>query len=106
MAKLISITQFNRGIAINNTFVDETGKAKILTGYTCNVDVVYPDKTKENISVEIVNSLTGNVLFILGLLQTTKPGIHELYFNLTDINSFVTAQNVIRYNVISETGGA
>lgn len=105
MSKQIIITEGNYGIAINNTFLEEDKTAKNITGYTCNVDIVYPDETKENLPVEIVTPASGLVLLVLGTGQTVQTGLHKLYFNLTDANSLITAQDMVTYYVLEKTGG-
>lgn len=105
MPKSITVTEGNYGIAINNTFVDDNNVVKNITGYTCTVDIIYPDNTKENLPVEIVTPLSGLVLFVLGVNQTIQPGLHKLYFNLSDSNSLVTAQDMVTYYVLEKTGG-
>jgi 5-hydroxyisourate hydrolase-like protein (transthyretin family) len=105
MAKQIICTQDNTGISINNTFLNSDKTKKDITGYTCTVDIVYPDNTKENLPVEVVTAADGLVLFVLGAEQTAQTGLYKLYFNLLDVNSLVTAQDMITYYVIEKTGG-
>lgn len=105
MSKQIIITEGNYGIAINNTFVNEDKTVKNIAGYTCNVDIVYPDDTKESLPVEVVTPASGLVLFVLGTDQTAQTGLHKLYFNLTDADSLITAQDMITYYVLEKTGG-
>lgn len=101
--KTIVITQNNKGIGIYNTFLKQDKKTiKDITGYTCNVDVVYPDGTIENLPVEIVDAVNGKVLFILDTSQTEKTGLYKLYFNLYDDNSYITAQDMITYFVLEK----
>ena len=106
MAKQIIITQGNKGIGIINTFLNADKTVKDITGYSCNVDIVYPDKTTENFPVEITGALNGKALLILDTLQTAQLKLHKLYFNLYDINSLITAQDMINYYVIDDKGGA
>jgi len=104
--KQIMITQNNRGIGIYNTFLNYDKTVKNITGYSCSVDIVYPDNTTENLPVEITDATNGEVLLVLDLSETEQKGLHKLYFNLYDANSFLTAQDMINYFVIANKGGA
>lgn len=106
MSKQIVITKGNKGISIKNVFYNDDGTAKNITGYDVNVDVVYPDGTTTTEAVEITNAAIGETLFILGTNQTVQVGLHKLYFNIYDVNSYITAQNMINYLVIDDKGGA
>lgn len=105
MPKQIILTQYNEGIGIYNKFIKEDKTVQDITGYTCDVDIVYPDSTSENLPVEIVNAVNGTVLFVLGDTQTSQSGLYKLYFNLKDNNSYITAQNMITYYVMTKKGG-
>jgi hypothetical protein len=106
MAKQIIITQGNYGIGICNTFVNNNKEPKNITGYECYVDVVYPDNTTDTFLAEIVDYATGKVLFILSDKETEQVGLHKLYFNLKDSNSYITAKDSVFYYVLEDKGGA
>ena len=102
----IILTQNNYGIGIYNTFIDEKTKVvKDITNYTCNVDIIYPDHTTENIALEKIDAINGQVLFLLSDNQTSQAGLYKLYFNLIDSNSKLTAKKLITYYVMAEKGG-
>ena len=105
MPNRIIITSGNKGIGIINVFKNLDGTVKDITGYTCNVDVVYPNRTSENLPVEVTDATAGKVLLILDTAQTIQYGQHRLYFNLVDSNSYITAQDIIIYQVIKAKGG-
>jgi hypothetical protein len=107
MPKQIIITQNNSGIGIYNTFLEPDKKTvKDITGRICSVDIVYPDGTSENLPVETIDSANGKVLFVLGDKQTSQAGLYKLYFNLSDSNSYITAQDMVTYYALAEKGGA
>ena len=105
MSKQIMITQGNYGIRINNRFIKADKTPNDITGCTCNVDVVYPDSTKENMPVEITLPSEGLVRITLDATNTTQEGLHKLYFNILDSSSCITAKNMITYYVVAKTGG-
>lgn len=105
IAKQIILTQNNTGIGIVNTFIGADKEPINITGYTCTLDLVYPDNSTVKYPIEVIDSVNGKTLFILGLEETSQIGLHKLYFNLIDANSHITAQNMSTYYVLAEKGG-
>lgn len=102
----IILTQYNYGVELKVQFLDNKKKpVPMEANDTCEISIVYPDKTKDSFEAYSISPQDGIWGFILGEKQTTQVGLSFSYWSIVDENNNITAQEGLTYYTLAKDGG-
>jgi hypothetical protein len=105
MSKALSFTQNNFGANINVNITNISKKPVVLDGYSLEIDIVFPDRTKKTFPLVIIDSVNGKAQLVTTIEMTSQIGTHMGYIDIIGTKSRITLDESIRYNVKPQDGG-
>lgn len=105
MAKQIIITQNDYGISLVFNIKRENGDNYDLTDKNVNASIVFPDNTKKDVSLTVLDPLIGASELLIDKELSKQTGLHKIYIDISDSQNKITSQNMVTYFVLEEDGG-